>query len=346
MKNLRKKLLVSMIAIMCALVCLGTSTFAWFSLIKTAKVNAFTGEIIGEGFLQVSIEKDAEGKWINWSEEISSDDMKDFIDELFENGLFKPVTTDDGETFIDMNGNEATKNVDYLQFTFGVRTSVAKQNIYLVAKDSKVEGTAPAEVWKSDKTVEYEINDEDKGLVKGEEAILLQANAMRIKFEMVWGEEDADKNVVYVANGAELDAEGKGYASHASATAGLAKAYADARHMNLPEDLPAPIADSDVIFLHDREKTLDPATADKTIKRVLGNVLLGNTEEELSAEEYEINATTGETAKVSEATITVTMWLEGWDDNCINGIVGGKFSYAFILSTDAEDDVYVEPVLE
>ena len=99
MRKLTTKLLFAIISVAFALVALGTTTFAWFTLSDTATVSTFDAQITaGEG-IEISLDD------INYYTTIPANVIQDKINAL--NVELKDVTSINGKQFYYFNSDEA-----------------------------------------------------------------------------------------------------------------------------------------------------------------------------------------------------------------------------------------------
>ncbi|MDY0363314.1 MAG: hypothetical protein RBR27_01185 [Bacilli bacterium] len=154
MKNLSRKLMLSIVAIALVVIALGTSTFAWFTLSNKASVGQFNAEVTaGEG-MELSLDQ------TTWYSSIPADVIQAKIKANFDavSGLtndsdepiLTAVTTADLLTFnkmlADQSGYEIAKaNVDYIKLKIYVR-AVDIDTILI----SSLELTGTPEDWTSD----------------------------------------------------------------------------------------------------------------------------------------------------------------------------------------------------
>lgn len=134
MKNLSKKLLLSILSIALVVIALGTSTFAWFTLSNQASVGEFNVEVTaGEG-MELSLDG------TTWYSAIPADVMQAKVKTLFgtningENPVLNIVTSKDLTLFQKLSINNtlvnATANADYLSIVIHVR-AIGLNDIYV-----------------------------------------------------------------------------------------------------------------------------------------------------------------------------------------------------------------------
>lgn len=98
MKSISMKIYMSVFALLLTVSALAATTFAWFTLGNTAQVNSFEGDVYaGEG-LEVRLIDNNGDAVTPWSSYIASTDIQDLIDD---NGFvqFKAVTTENTTSF-------------------------------------------------------------------------------------------------------------------------------------------------------------------------------------------------------------------------------------------------------
>ncbi|MGI6787202.1 MAG: hypothetical protein ACOX5X_01425 [Acholeplasmataceae bacterium] len=107
MKKLTKKTLMAVFAFVLAVVALGTTTFAWFTLGQTVKVDGFDVNVQGgEGLEMAYISHDGDTNRSGWVSYISGDDMLGYLSTEYSaptnfttDFQFKAVTSTDGKIF-------------------------------------------------------------------------------------------------------------------------------------------------------------------------------------------------------------------------------------------------------
>lgn len=70
MKNFRKKLILSIMTVVLALLSLGTSTYAWFTMSQTATVSGMSMSVISPSSLEISTDQ------VDWKFNLSLEDME------------------------------------------------------------------------------------------------------------------------------------------------------------------------------------------------------------------------------------------------------------------------------
>ena len=103
MTKLTRKLLLSVLTVVLTVVALGTTTFAWFTLTNTAQIQSFDAEIIADSGIEIAIGDETLGVdnlGLNWVTTLTSETIENYIaTEYADNFRFNHVTTTDGITF-------------------------------------------------------------------------------------------------------------------------------------------------------------------------------------------------------------------------------------------------------
>lgn len=168
MKKLSRKLFIACLAVAFAVIALGTSTYAWLVVSRTASVDPFEGSVkAGDGSIEVSIDD------TNWKTSITSDDFTNlksanfvsFNDVTYNDDKFKKFAIDsvkksasltDIGTLADAKDILGTAGI--LKFEFSVRlaqdSSKDTEELYLDLSNSLItEGAGNNSSWTPDKTV-------------------------------------------------------------------------------------------------------------------------------------------------------------------------------------------------
>ncbi|MCR5564782.1 MAG: hypothetical protein K6F59_03165, partial [Gammaproteobacteria bacterium] len=153
MKKLTRKLLMSFIAVAFAIIALGTSTYAWFTLGGTTSTGAFAGDVQAADGIQISLDG------VTYKNVITSQEMGELLynrvmgnvnlagavvagktretGKTLANSTFKfaPVTTTNGTTFTTLasDGTYTSAAGGYLEYTIYFRSTAANTNINLSA---------------------------------------------------------------------------------------------------------------------------------------------------------------------------------------------------------------------
>lgn len=112
-KNLTKKLMLSVLTLAFAVVSLGASTFAWFTMSSNAKVSAFEGAVKGAEGVEIAITKLGWDGTPGAADEVKYDSLKwfsgqlpadQFTNDIIDSGFaFSALTSNGKGTFTDVN---------------------------------------------------------------------------------------------------------------------------------------------------------------------------------------------------------------------------------------------------
>ena len=295
MRKLRNKLLLSILTVALTFIALGTTTFAWFTLGGSATANAFAGTVTTPDGIEFSFD----GK--EWSNQL---DLQDVVNP---NLRFIDITSSNGTTFVTKADNgEVVEGQSYFTTTIYVRTT----NTATTIKLSKVTFTEEADKisWTPDVDLTYtgtpdDATDPAKTWTKGEDAVTFSAiNAVRVSFT-----DGTNTNVIGI--------EGA-YTNGGAKVNGLAAAYAQEKGYTIdsglanvtPAILTATISDSNEIAAGSQVTVIAANQFSADAPEVDGFI---------NADGYQY------------ATLTINVWLEGWDADCINAILNGQINLGF-----------------
>lgn len=284
MRKLSRKLFIACLAVAFAVIALGTSTYAWLVVSKTASVDSFSAEVTaGAGSLQVSLDEDG-----TYGPNIASSELTQFTTGV----KFKDLTlnsndnkfytisadTDNNDaTLIEAGEASALKGQSIVQFDFWVKldnTAAAGTTKKLQLDLAKTTITPGAEAYSW--TPEYDVTSQkaDFALIKGTETTkYFASNAARIMIKL------GDNNPVIVENNVNTGLQDN------NATDG-AMGYLK---KSLGKETSATI-------------TANSANSQDATHQ-LGNGF----------------ADLGEVSQTATK-VTVTVWIEGFDFDCINAI--------------------------
>lgn len=285
-----KKLILSIVSIAIAIVALGTSTFAWFSLSNRTTVGQFNAEVTGGDGLEISLDN------TSWYSSIPSSVMQDHLAGIYGGGLIgdkpiiKDVTSFDGTTFKVFNDDATSGWIEFdLMFRSRVKTEVYWTNTQLGGatfswtpdNEFLLEGGVPA-------TPSTPIN-------------INPTNALRISLEGVVD----TVSTVYAyekANGVDGNVElGTTPSIYGSVSYYNAKNGAGSID---PLDFPNNLLDTFTEFY--------PTT-------IANNKVLTLVE--------------NNSASYNEGTVTVRVWMEGWDADTYDSILGKSISVSLAFAT-------------
>jgi hypothetical protein len=294
MRKLTTKLLFAIISAAFALVALGTTTFAWFTLTNEAKISQFNAQITaGEG-IEISLDDKT------YYTTIPASEIQDKITEL--KVSLKDVTSTDGKSFKYFRAessivynNETIK--PYIEFDLYVRSPEANAKIALnYYTFSSFDGGTSGTTWTAD-----------------------------AKFISSFSEEE---NVIYVNAG-----EPGTYYAHAALRMSLTPvtggSEGDAQVYQAPEEENVnkvietePIEQGMVSYYKAKngEDSID-----------ISGVEIANALVEPSKNPILQLSTTAQPDGYYYGTVVVRIWIEGWDPDCFNAILNSKINVSFGL---------------
>lgn len=291
MKNLTRKITLSLVAILFAVIALGTTTYAWFTLGTTATVGTVSGSVTsGEG-----IEISLDGK--TWVNTLSTEALTAYINDNAKNLNLTDLTkTTDGVGFVKNNGTtdgaEAVENADYLVLPIQVRAigNAAKKTLYVqnvVLNDSGFN-------WTADVTV-------DNVIVEGQSYKVYASDAARVTFSQ------NDKCVTYYAEHTDAGIKGTDATSAETVENSFAFKYAEIKKYDTTK-LPAFQANDTT---YQQAKNGTESIDDK--KAIVDSLPENQT----------------------AVTVNVYIWLNGYDQHCINPILGKSLNVSFEFVIDS-----------
>ena len=320
--KLTRKLFVAIMTMALLVVTFSASTFAWFTLGTNSKIEDINVNVMAAKGMEISIDGK---KWVNNLNLTDDSNAVEFVDLTSSDGI--SIKTMANETARkEASGNDKaqyfekviyvriTKTENTPDYTKIVLNYVAGKNETFVTTDGADElaNGETGKMWLSDATVTGSYKD-NHGLEENKYYRFDTLNAVKISFQGSYGE-NATCNTIY---GYE-NSESWGTAS----TNGLAKEYAVAKDYDTT-GAPSTVPSSYTTY------TASVTTAD-TNGFVKYDTAAANTEKGnvLVASDFGKGATkTGLTTVVFDddnyvyAKLTIRVWLEGWDADCINAIL-------------------------
>lgn len=301
-KNLTKKLMLSVLTLAFAVVSLGASTFAWFTLSENAQVDPFQMNVKGGAGLEIQA-RNVNGEFDenNWQ---TGSLTKEDITDLFASGLKLDSVTPNAAfgasaaqfTNLDYTNDQynssETANGEYVEFVIGLRLSDAYDTTeYPIAIDGyelSTVGTAAA--WNVNKVFTK---------IDGNQAALNEPLTFKVS--------DAARLAVYAKNGSvtvnnvyEANAIGSNSAGFQD---NGALSYYNA------------VNETEYTIANDAEEYYESAYADLSTSTVsLGTLTGGLTKVDNGAG---VMVDSGSRQVIE---VYVRIWIEGWDGEAINAI--------------------------
>lgn len=299
MNKITKKMFTAILSVTFSLVALGTVTFAWFTLTNITTIDSFDIDVSTTEGIEVAF-----GNKNEWFTEIDTPTMTGYLRETALKNFdgLKPVTSPDGVKFYtreDINQENSLINPvsdGYVEFQLRFRSLIANTAIYLSPETvmSDPEGIT----WTSDAQF---INSKGEEIKVGDKVTFYVANAARMSFDD--GDDGAGNLFVYElpdnSYGDELDEKFGNYS-----------------HSDNPseEGKITPIANGAISY-YNRKHSLNKLKDYEKIELARANTSF------LGANPIAVTSTL--TDGYYETSITVRIWLEGWDADCMDPIVSG-----------------------
>ena len=284
MKKLSRKLFIACLAVAFAVIALGTSTYAWLVVSRTASVDPFEGSVkAGDGSIEVSIDD------TNWKTSITSDDFTNlksanfvsFNDVTYNDDKFKKFAIDSVKKSASLtdigilaDAKDILGTAGILKFEFSVRlaqdSSKDTEELYLDLSNSLItEGAGNNSSWTPDKTVGDDIK---QGTATEKFKV---SNAARVMVKL------GTNTAVILEKGVGQNDNTAGLQTNTDTTGamGYLKARTEITSTNIP------------------------ASTNYTTKAINGpaDIKLG-------------------TVSKTATKVTVIVWLEGYDYDCINAL--------------------------
>jgi len=340
MKKLTRKLLLSIFAIVFALVTLGSTTFAWFTLSTTTEVVEFDSTINSGTGIEISIDG------LNFSRKVFLDQLEEEVLDI----LLDPITTENGRQFfklvtddpflydseagetgeIKYNLDTATANESYIEFTLYFRSPEKDVKVYLT---NKSEVTSLETPWISDTTFMYG-SDGDDEVEEGDSINIYAANAIRMSFDeySVKAEvEDAPKVIKDEIKGDPLvfaNFNNSGYDDIPLEDDVLETGNVSYFRAKTEYDLLNPEIDEDE---GQDEYEFVTAKLPSTIHQFANMSSLGGASPIVTLAS---TADEGSDYDWYYGAIVVRIWLEGWDPDCFNSVMANVVTFKLHFQTE------------
>ena len=291
-KNLTKKLFLSILTLAFAVVSLGASTYAWFTMSEDADVQAFTADVkAGEG-IEVAVTRENDHSAAQWYTGLVPTSVVQAA-AVPENFVFDAVTSkDDDATIVERVGDtEITEG--YIKFYIHIKAAQGgKIKLDGITLDSKAKG-ADVEAWTADAA--YAL-DGTRSVVVNDKVLYEVENAARVSIKAAGTTTIYEKQEVLATGDKVTDGVSTYVAGNQKGqqVENGAFAYYNAK---MAEDLD--IADA---YAYTTAELEDLSTNNKLLKEVAQGEVL---------------------------TIEVKVWIEGWDAECLNAIFAQTLSVAF-----------------
>lgn len=316
-KNLTKKLMLSVLTLAFAVVSLGASTFAWFTLSGSVNVDKFGANVTGGYGLDISVSSVEDTDWdatkATWySGNLPLSAITEVIGSEAKFDAVTPSSANSLASFEDVNGEAVKLNKSYIAFNLNFKITDAasvNQDLYLYLDKLAVTNTVTPTAWTADMAYLYGGATEEQELEGGEKVTVNKeviTAGTKVTYDVLsaarFAVVNGDKTTIYENNGAATpQADGKnsvGFSNY-----GAVDYYN--KKLNLSED-----KDLDVPATEDQYSTVKLDSFTKA-EQCLSLYTFGK---------YDSSKSAAENTADDIVTITVYVWVEGWDAECINAI--------------------------
>ncbi len=290
MRRSSNNLIKSLIILILALGVAGASTYAWISSNNSARIDGFNLEIKGDSNLLISLS----GENGSYKSAISKADIEQYLlDKYGSSFKLTPATSDNGKSFTDLDGS--TDDISYASITLYFQSN-AKQDIFLSSNplsnfviSERREGASGnvIDAWKELDTV----YGQSSVIEKGSKVYASAMNAIRVSFV------EGDNAVVWYPN------PDKGF-------------NGDYNYKSLPEFVPYSLSTDYLNEVFGYNLSV-PGYYSTLCSKNYADMESGNyiiADKLLTLEYDEANGS-------YRGELTVNIWLEGWDGDCIDSIV-------------------------
>lgn len=336
MTKLSRKLLLSVLTVAFALITLGATTFAWFTLSTKAEVQEFEVEVTAGAGIEIS----ADG--ITYSNSLTAQQVYDAISRAGSSRILDHVTTSDGINFrtIESNTDFDTKaESGWVEFDLFFRSPEANVEVYLLDSSYiKSDGI----MWTSDAAFDYR---PDTPLLANQQRRLYAANSLRISSTEYTVTAEAGLSFEKGKEGAliyELNPDGKdiynndflgnqrldttikanygaiAYYNAKNPTAQISEDTIETEEDRLPQRVLTNIKEQ-------IELNVDGTTQQVFVSNLVNSSYL-NTEHMLEIEHYDDTKIATLAARPDNdlyyySCVTIRLWLEGWDPDMYNAVM-------------------------
>lgn len=317
MTKLSRKLLLSIVTVALALVTLGATTFAWFTLSTRAEVQEFEVDVTSGAGIEIS----ADGE--SYSNFIKAEDIYDAINRANSSRVLDHVTSPDGITFktigFDEDGkvhfNNSTTS-GWTEFKLWFRSPENGVKVYMLNNTTV---TSTGIKWMAD--AEFKLKSTDTSLTEvGKTYTLYGANAVRISTtenKVTPPTSDPGSDFSY-DDGENAIVFELGYKDDQELGTSIKTEYGSVAYYNTKNQ--------------NNQITIDPENPPKLPETVYGyNNLpeLKNLNTSAITDTHIPVDTLTVASNISGTTlyygqITVRIWLEGWDPDMFNAIMADK----------------------
>ncbi len=293
MNRIARKLVLSIVTVVLTVFALGTTTFAWFTLTNTAVVQPFQAQIVSDTGIQVAlgdIASPAGLTGLQWRTTITTEEIENYIDAKYlGNFEFMNVTSPNGFTMNQLGGVGAPAS-NYLEINLHFRSSDATEIFW-----EEVELTATTKGWTTGTTF---VDSKGETRLAGSNFNINAADAFRISIRSNEGTPIVYENPVSATNTVLGEQPGVPFTNGGVGMNGSTNYYYEVNQV-LPEG-------------HESVTTVGTVTA------INGQKVLDMTDDDSIMSDFRYYGS-----------ITIRIWLEGWDAEAYNSILSEVITARF-----------------
>lgn len=312
MRKISAKFLLSILSVFFAFVAIGSTTFAWFALSRTAAISSIEATIKSGDGIEFRLKKDSYRPTDTWSSGFLNLQEDDEFQTKTQNVKFAPVTyVNDTFKQIKIVGKEleyvdALPNKEYIQFSLQFRAkkgALLQSNTIKVSDKSKLDSLV--KVWNPD--IEFKLHEGDLSNVTSEDSIKVSAsNSARVMIKNTSLNEETNlphnTYTIWESSVNPLSGNTEGLNSKTDT-------YGALDYFKKKTDIGQ--------FLEEHEfETPNYETSIFGQSEDVASNLMTGTDNPLYPQEYLTNSA------YFYGEIEITIWLEGWDKECINTAIG------------------------
>lgn len=304
MSKIARKLVLSVLTVVLTVAALGTTTFAWFTLTNTAVVQPFTANITTDTGIEFAIGDLSVGQnpsTLNWVNQLSATVVQNWIESKYGSFTFTHVTTNNAVDYFTLGTTSLTgTTAGYLTIPLHFRSNTANRILW-----SGVTLTAAETTYTADTSF---IGAKGTSFVSGDSINIVASDAVRIAIlgtvsgsPVVVGYESPDSTTNAVLGG--------GIANPQNLADGVAVDQGNQGAMN---------------YFYSKNTFLPFGAASVNVLATQVTI----------AGEAILDMASGSLATAGAdfyGSILIRVWVEGWDANAYNAILGKAISAGFVF---------------
>jgi len=330
MTKITRKLFLSVLTVAFALVTLGATTFAWFTLNTTAEVQTINANLTAGTGIEISLNNSV------YKNSITNAELETFIGTALSTYKFDDLTSQNGIIITEMDNTTVVHTSRrYLEFDLWFRSPTQGARVYLLT------GTQTASVgvnWTSDASFTYTGRGVSgvTAINAGDSIEIYAADCLRISFEEF---EASTTDFSFTSKDSAQVYEFDPYFSEETSrvgenarlgttivtTSGMVPYYNQKSDNDIPtatinDTVTLPGEDGTGATLLDQDNLVPQANLSPSEGDVLAD------DESVAVPLMTLSKKKSETDVFYYGYTKVRIWIEGWDPDCFNAILGKSFS--------------------